>query len=457
MAVGNLGRTRHKHRSVGPIYAVLYPSEGFRADDTSTGTFGGGELVVSSFEEDIVYTTKPKSQRHLANACVHTRNIFSYGDPALRYQKVSNLAPGFSGWYTNYYQGHSHAASAHEQALGFALAALPGLSGQQLMGDQGQALMNSGWSKVKPDLTKVDIPNFLLEIGQTRGLLKLSNWWGGKSIANTIRTKDLKHTGKQLANGALATSFGVLPAYGDMKNGIEALTKLQASLAAFKAMVGKRQHRSATVATSVDSATGTFNYGGDSHAPCTWNASRSTRAVAHFTFEPRPIGAVNSVDEFIRGMLDTLGFEANPRIIWEAIPFSFVVDWFVQVGAFLERFKVDALEIPVLIEDGYLSIREDLHIGSRLSLDVNSTISSQTNWPGSATIQRKFWRQPTLPDFESLRAVDVRWPGLKQATLGFALAVQRSGGAQRVTKADFYKPGQRLIMTPISMLTDFAR
>jgi len=452
MSVRTLGRIVHKHRGPTLVTKTLPASEGFRADGTSTGTFGGGSLDISSYEEDIVYTTKPKAQRHLANACIHTRNIFSYGGPNLGAQRVNNLAPGFEGWWTQYYQGHSHAISAHSTALGYALAAVPGLSGAQLLGNQGQALINDGWSKVKPDLTKVNMPNFLLEIGQLRSL---ATWWRGKSIGKTIKTRDLKHTGKQLAGGVLQYSFGVAPALGDIKAATDAVRSLQERLAQFKAMAGTKQHRAVTVASAVDSATGTFNYSGDSHHPCTWNVARQTRATAHFAFEPRPIGALNSIDEFLRGMIDSLGFELNPHIIWEAIPFSFVIDWIVNVGAFLDRFKVDALELPVLIEDGYLQIREDLHIGSYLKLDVGSLVSSATTWPGCSTIQTKFWRQPSLPDFESLRALDVRWPSTRQATLAFALAVQHSGGSRRVTKADFYKPGQQLIITPLSQLTDF--
>lgn len=451
MSVPTLGRIVHKHRGPTTITKVLPASEGFRADNSSTGFFGGGSLDVSSFEEDIVYTTKPRSQRHLANACIHTRNIFSYGGPNLDWQRVENLAPGFEGWWTKYYQGHSHAISAHSTALGYALAAVPGLSGAQLLGNQGQALINDGWSKVKPDLTMVNVPNFLIEIGQLRSL---GSWWRGKSVGRTIKTKDLKHTGKQLAGGVLQYSFGVAPLKSDIEDAIEAVSTLRSRLAEFKASVGKKQHRAVTVAKAVDSATGTFNYGGDSHQPCLWNVSRITRANAHFTFEPRPIGALNSIDEFLRGMIDSLGFELNPHIIWEAIPFSFVVDWIVNVGAFLDRFKVDALELPVLLEDGYLQVREDLHVGSYLKLDINSAVSSPSTWPGCSTIQTKFWRQPSLPSFDSLRALDVRWPSSRQATLAFALAVQHSGGSRRVTKADFYRPGQRLIITPLSFIDD---
>jgi hypothetical protein len=47
------------------------------------------------------------------------------------------------------------------------------------------------------------------------------------------------------------------------------------------------------------------------------------------------------------GLIDALGLSWNPKHIWDAIPFSFVIDWVVKVGDFLDQFGKGALD-PVL-------------------------------------------------------------------------------------------------------------
>jgi hypothetical protein len=55
--------------------------------------------------------------------------------------------------------------------------------------------------------------------------------------------------------------------------------------------------------------------------------------------------------------LDSLGINMNPEIIWDLIPFSFVVDWFIKVGDWLEGFKVNHLNSSVTILDMCYSIK----------------------------------------------------------------------------------------------------
>jgi len=44
-----------------------------------------------------------------------------------------------------------------------------------------------------------------------------------------------------------------------------------------------------------------------------------------------------------------LGFRANPRILWDAIPFSFVLDWFLRFGKALESFDDGAIPVKLSI------------------------------------------------------------------------------------------------------------
>lgn len=42
-----------------------------------------------------------------------------------------------------------------------------------------------------------------------------------------------------------------------------------------------------------------------------------------------------------KALLDRLGVQKNPAIVWNAIPFTFLIDWLVDVGSFLGRLRTD--------------------------------------------------------------------------------------------------------------------
>jgi hypothetical protein len=62
-----------------------------------------------------------------------------------------------------------------------------------------------------------------------------------------------------------------------------------------------------------------------------------------------------------KGILDIIGLKMNAAVIWNAIPFSFVVDWFYDVGASLKsRFSSDYLNSVVTILDYCYSVKTKL-------------------------------------------------------------------------------------------------
>jgi hypothetical protein len=61
-------------------------------------------------------------------------------------------------------------------------------------------------------------------------------------------------------------------------------------------------------------------------------------------------------------LLDSLGVNYNPKILWDALPWSFVIDWVVGVGRLLDQFKVRQFEPQINIH-GYLwSVRRERRI-----------------------------------------------------------------------------------------------
>lgn len=59
----------------------------------------------------------------------------------------------------------------------------------------------------------------------------------------------------------------------------------------------------------------------------------------------------------LRAFADSVGFNLNPRVVWDATRLSFIVDWFLKVGNFLDQFKMRALEPKVVIHTyGYSTL-----------------------------------------------------------------------------------------------------
>lgn len=57
--------------------------------------------------------------------------------------------------------------------------------------------------------------------------------------------------------------------------------------------------------------------------------------------------------------LDTLGVNMNPAILWDLVPFSFVVDYFVGIGDWLERFKRTNLNLSFSVVDSCYSVKRE--------------------------------------------------------------------------------------------------
>jgi hypothetical protein len=50
-----------------------------------------------------------------------------------------------------------------------------------------------------------------------------------------------------------------------------------------------------------------------------------------------------------------VGFRSNPRILWDALPFSFVLDWVLKIGKMLESFDDGAIPVSLHIIDSCVS------------------------------------------------------------------------------------------------------
>jgi hypothetical protein len=127
----------------------------------------------------------------------------------------------------------------------------------------------------------------------------------------------------------------------------------------------------------------------------------------------------------LRAYLDALGFELNPKIIWDAIPFSFVLDWFFGIGSWLDRHKYDTLELPISYIGSYCQVKETVQVESRLVMGGTTPVEGQSPTtypcPPRTTHRIYFERIPVVPSSDILAGLGWKKINRRQMALSASL------------------------------------
>ena len=125
--------------------------------------------------------------------------------------------------------------------------------------------------------------------------------------------------------------------------------------------------------------------------------------------------------------LDRIGVVFNPRIIWDALPWTFVIDWFADVGEFFDKMKVTHMEPDINIVQFSWSISRERLIECSFhdffgnSLDRNANVRPAAYYKYPTIRETAYRRQVGMPGVGVLPFFKV--PGFNQVTLGVALAI----------------------------------
>jgi hypothetical protein len=451
------GETVRKVRPTVAQIATLPNTKQYNSSGVLQASYAsGGPVPILDTTASIVYTRKSKRFSKRSNLCIHSqwerKQLLQGSLPAI-YATI--LDPPHAGWYWDIYWDYATAYQAHVAAVDTASLQFP---------SRGIGKLQAGWldyaatgfQACQPDLTTTSVPNFLIDAEQLSGLVsdvRLVKDFGrlvlnpsvsessSKSMRQLIRqlrgaqkgnlsfaaelgmtTRDLA---KFVAGKRLSYKFGWTPTIGDLAAIFNSVLGTQAKLKAFKQSVGKELSFTKTL-ESVDSAkSGTFNLNNDVHYKVEWRGYLTGKVQYHAKYIPRPIVAVSEIDENIRGLMDTLGVELDPRIAWDAIPFSFVLDWFLGVGDWLHQFRVDALQLPIDLIDSAVSYKEDYIVGSAVTVNPNgypTDVTSTTKPPGYYERTRLFHRMPVDPSMTLLKNLKWKNPTGSQWTNFVSLA-----------------------------------
>jgi hypothetical protein len=126
---------------------------------------------------------------------------------------------------------------------------------------------------------------------------------------------------KSLASNWLELQYGWKPLLQDVKGGMEALKRLNSSSSPLVRRVTSSGSVTSTVITPILDRTGQGNKVG-SHTVVTHSR---TKYVLRY-----------KIDDKLKAFLAQTGFTNPVNLLWEIVPFSFVVDWFIPIGPYLE-------------------------------------------------------------------------------------------------------------------------
>lgn len=399
MAV-KLGHYVSKSRSLPDVTVTVPPNKTYNSAGVLQGTYGGNTLTKRSHEEWIRYTNHPDGDRSRSNWCQHLVSTKTYqGDPS---SPKTVLWASPVGWYDEYYAYHN-GGMAWLTSNGTTLMNEAGFGWNgsgSVFGGSGQSYINEAAFKLRPDLTTVSMPNFLLEILELKSLFVL--WKRNLGIA------------KNVAGAHLNVSYGWLPTIGDVQNTVVAVANTLDKIKMFEQHIGVPIRSSITLSNNTYTGKGTVNHG--PHVGSEWQGSIKTVVRGHMVWKPKPLKLMAPVPKMLRAYLDALGFQLNARIIWDAIPLSFVIDGFIGLGNWLEQFSFDTLELPIEYVDSCLTYKETLKIET-VGLTHGAPYCSDAISPparsAAAVWERKFFeRLPILPDGSGFSLAGWKMPKL---------------------------------------------
>lgn len=148
----------------------------------------------------------------------------------------------------------------------------------------------------------------------------------------------------------------------------------------------------------------------------TVSGSRTVRAQAHVQYHWDALVKPPTKAEL---WLDTLGVDQPIAAAWESIPFTWLVDYFVGIGDFLDQFDGRLVAVPyTIIKDGY-SVKTEKRAKTDLFVDNGSQNALWKNFKGttvSGTLDDLSYTRTKGPlNYSGIAVPQLRMPSFKQA------------------------------------------
>lgn len=280
------------------------------------------------------------------------------------------------------------------------------------LGDQATRAIQHVTSLVP---TSVLLPNFIWELRGLKDLpetiRRLRKNWEYFDSFQSLRPRSLRRyaewaknprvrkdlmawiTGKRLANLHLAKEFGLDPFIGDLRKLFLILEEFDKKLAFLKSTIGKRYKSGYREDLPVPANLMTPSGIGTTTLECVYY-----RATVNFTFVlSHDLPELDSLASRIKVAMALLGLNNPLAVIWEAIPYSFLVDWFVNVQDLISQFgTAPFLTGKVTVHKASVSVHQ------RASIDHCIDVYGNRKVTLDKYNLHRFWREPRMPTLSYL-------------------------------------------------------
>jgi hypothetical protein len=306
------------------------------------------------------------------------------------------------------------------------------------------------------------LPHVRAELSLINSLIELKDFVTLKHSINGIRkffkgfytqskSASLRQLTQSTADGYLQAKFNFIPLWSDIRGVHSALKKFMRRIGVHIASEGRPlvSHFKRELHEFVDPEIedSSFNYpmyllanlsdGRDAAGGSRVRFSRSVEYQPSLFHAQVQYNANYSAFqlEHARGLvlLDQLGVNLNPAIIWNAIPWSFVVDWFFKVGEFLNRLAIGNMEPQInIMQYSWTIKRRRKIVVSAYAETIPSYPSSPNNGTAyftyPAVTEVAYRRQVGLPSASSFLTSGL---SLTEFSLGAALVISRRRSPKR--------------------------
>jgi hypothetical protein len=304
--------------------------------------------------------------------------------------------------------------------------------GVEILGGVGCAAKITGTAAPDPDSTQrlvdglmgeipstVSLPNLILELPQSLNL------WN--DLAAPVRSmmshrsgttrQRIRRMAKDGANASLAESFGLIPLVQDIK----ALWNLSNT-------VQTRRDKFLSIPTSWTkfrkqvSAEASYYVRADGSSP-SWHYSAGSCAASCQMWITGKMQRTRQEDATLTRDLamDTVNITRPLDVLWEATPFSFVVDWFLPVGRYLHTLNRGKMFGSLAVEN--VCTHKRVNATGLLYCDIAPhTALPLSGGPIAFMSHKGYIRDLGFPGID----VQVSMPGIRQSILGASLILQRT-------------------------------
>jgi len=290
------------------------------------------------------------------------------------------------------------------------------------------ALHSKAMSAMYPTMrTKLSLTNFLWELGDIQKMFRvhslLKNLWNSryKKLSRVKNLKKLLSDGHDFAHDTnLGINFGWKPFISDCKNLAKGIMSFEERYAKFldRQEVWNTAHYGKPLEVDpyqVEAPIGTAGPGWVQRETTVWkNVSYHASMKYKYTLPKFSSGFRRA-----SAWLDTLGLHISPSVIWEGIPYSFIIDWFVGVGDALKACEGSYSNPAVTIDNMVYSVKYEYT--STWECRAPQDYESQPYGQGSVESTKYYCRHVIPPQLQRITVDDASLYDPSKISLGSSL------------------------------------